>query len=75
MCSDAQQMQADLPTFLGSTSVGVKKWKPIDCGKQKELTDAVVSFVASDLQPLSVVESPAFRKLLNHAIPCLQENI
>ena len=62
-------MQADLPTFLGSTSVGVKKWKPIDCGKQKELTDAVVSFVASDLQPLSVVESPAFRKLLEKAEP------
>ena len=39
-----------------------------DSGKQKEITDAIVSFVAIDLQPFSIVES-AFRNVLEKAEP------
>ena len=47
----------------------LKKWRSNDGGKQKDITDAIVSFVASDLQPLSVVESLAFRQILERAEP------
>ena len=47
----------------------VKKWRSNDGGKQKNITDALVSFVASDLQPLSVIESIAFRQILERAEP------
>ena len=45
-----------------------KKWSYTDPGKQ-EITEAIVSFVAIELQSLSVVESDAFRTILQKAQP------
>ena len=53
--------------LLPYTSNSLKKWNSTDSGKQKELTDAIVMFVAQDLQPLAIVESPAFRRVLEMA--------
>ena len=55
--------------LLPYTSNSLKKWNSTDSGKQKELTDAIVTFVAQDLQPLAIVESPAFRRVLEMAEP------
>ena len=47
----------------------MQKWLSTDRGKQEEITDAIVGFVAHNLQALSVVESKAFRKVLQKAEP------
>ncbi len=65
----SSSQQTLLPSLQGSVSHSVQKWKSTDGGKQKQITDAVVNFIASDLQPLSVVESSAFRKILEMAEP------
>lgn len=46
-----------------------RKWKPSD-ERQTELTQSVVTFIANNLLPVSVVESSAFRELLEKAQPC-----
>ena len=48
-----------------------KKYNPSD-PRQIELTDTLVSFVAGDLLPLSLVESKRFRKLMDKADPRYQ---
>ena len=60
---------ASEPNQPGVTALLVPvKWKCTD-SRQVPLTDCVVTFVAHDLQPLSVVESDAFQDLLYTAEP------
>ena len=54
--SDAQQKLNLLPKFC-------KKYPPHDA-RQHEITDELVSFIAGDLIPLSIVENPRFRNLI-----------
>ena len=63
--------EASISAFAGflPQPQSVKKWRSNDGGMQKDITDAIVSFIASDLQPLSVVESIAFRQILERAEP------
>ena len=46
-----------------------KKWK-LSNERQIELTQSVVTFIAKDLIPVSVVESSAIKELLEKAEPC-----
>ena len=46
----------------------IKKYIP-SAPQQRKLTDAVVSFVIGDLQPLRVVESDYFQDILYQANP------
>ena len=48
--------------------VKLQKWSRTDA-RQQELTGAIVGFVTSDLMPLSIVESKAFRHLMGTAQP------
>lgn len=48
-----------------------KKYGPAD-RRQQQITDALVMFVAGDLIPFSVVDSPYFRSLLSTADPRFQ---
>lgn len=48
--------------------VETKKWKPSD-EKQVALTQSVVTFIAKDLLPVSLVDSSSFRELLEKAQP------
>ena len=61
--------QVTISTLLNSSSQKVNKWKSNDGSKQKEIINAIASFVALDLQPFSVVESPAFHRALEKAEP------
>lgn len=47
------------------------KFSKTDC-RQKEITDALLLHIAGDMAPLSVVESPYFRNLMNKAEPRYQ---
>lgn len=49
-------------------AVAKKKWKPTDT-RQIELTQAILKLIAKDLLPLSLVESDAFREVLEIAQP------
>ena len=59
--------EPEQPT-LHSFMPPVKKYTPSD-PRQRKLTDAVVSFVIGDLQPLRVVESDCFQDVLYQADP------
>ena len=48
--------------------VKLQKWSRTDA-RQQELTGAIVGFVTSDMMPLSIVESKAFRHLMGTAQP------
>ncbi|MGH0128925.1 UNVERIFIED_CONTAM: hypothetical protein FKN15_004846 [Acipenser sinensis] len=46
-----------------------KKWESTD-PRQVNLTNKIVSFIANDLMPLSVIDSTAFHDILSTAEPC-----
>ena len=57
--------KATMPTFAcHQSSDAIKKWKPTDLGQQQHIKEAIVIFVAENLQSLSIVESKAFSKIL-----------
>ena len=58
-------------TTLTSLVCTHKKYSAND-QHQLQLTDALVTFVAGDLMPLSIVESPRFRSLMSSADPRYQ---
>ena len=62
-----------MSTFVcHQSSDAIKKWKPTDPGQQQHITEAIVTFVAQNLQSLSIVESKAFSKILAIAEPHYQ---
>lgn len=63
------QPSQSLSTFITQQPRPISKWASTDPGQQQRITSAIVDFVAQDLQPLSVVESPAFRHILETAEP------
>ena len=50
----------------------IKKWKLTDPEQQQNITEAIVTFVAENLQSLSIVENKAFSKILAIAEPRYQ---
>ena len=58
-------VQPSVSPMLGPVD---KKWKPTD-PRQVQLTSRLVSFVAHDLMPLSVVDSTAFREFVFEGTP------
>ena len=65
--------KAIMSTFVcHQSSDAIKKWKPTDPGQQQHITEAIVTFVAENLQSLSIVESKAFSKILAIAEPRYQ---
>lgn len=59
-------VQGSITSFV--TSKPLKKWSPTD-PKQRDITIAIVTFIAVDLLPLSTVESQAFRNVKqNHTM-------
>ena len=58
-------VQPSVSPMLGPVD---KKWKPTDA-RQVQLTSRLVSFVAHDLMPLSVVDSTAFREFVFEGTP------
>ena len=63
--------EASNQTTLTSLVCTPKKYSAND-QHQLQLTDALVTFVAGDLMPLSIVESPRFRSLMSSADPRYQ---
>ena len=61
--------QASISSFFTPKEDTTRKWHATDGGRQKLITNAIVTFVAKDLRPLSVAESEAFRNLLHIAEP------
>ena len=53
-----------------TTHLKVGQYFDNDDERQIELTQSVVTFIARDLLPVSVVESGAFREFLEEAQPC-----
>ena len=65
--------KAIMSTFVWhQSSDAIKKWKPTGLGQQQHITEAIVTFVAENLQSLSIVESKAFSKILAIAEPRYQ---
>ncbi|GBC29849.2 zinc finger BED domain-containing protein 4-like [Rhizophagus irregularis DAOM 181602=DAOM 197198] len=53
------------------------RFKPYSPSKSKPITDSLVDFVATDLQPFTIVENPEFKLLINklnphYILPCRQ---
>ncbi len=53
------------------------RFKPYSSIKSKPITDSLVDFVATDLQPFTIVENPEFKLLINkldarYILPCRQ---
>ncbi|CAB4406775.1 unnamed protein product [Rhizophagus irregularis] len=53
------------------------RFKPYSPSKSKPITDSLVDFVATDLQPFNIVENPEFKLLINklnphYILPCRQ---
>ncbi|CAB5366028.1 unnamed protein product [Rhizophagus irregularis] len=53
------------------------RFKPYSPSKSKPITDSLVDFVTTDLQPFTIVENPEFKLLINklnsrYILPCRQ---
>jgi len=68
VCSSSP-VASDQPTMTSFTTTKTKVYADSDPRRQK-ITDAVVDFIAGDLQPVSLVESTNFRALLQTLDPC-----
>lgn len=62
-----EENQGTISTYFPTKPT--KKWQPGDSGKQKHITEAIVTFIAKDMQSLSIVESKSFRQVLEVAEP------
>ena len=71
MTESSEDSQQSHQTTLDSMVINPKKYAPNDY-QQVQITDALVSFIAGNLLPLSTVESPYFHDLMNASNPKYQ---
>ena len=64
----------EIKSSVSSVNVQLERSNPLprDSERWQTLVEAIGNFIASDMQPLSVVENSGFRQMMHIAEPCFK---